>query len=152
MKYSMFDLAFVITAILFNLLIGGLWIASGQKNYKLVKKLGTVIVSLMIPLAIVFIDYLIIGRPAWIILCLVLIFIYLFLEVLLDFILKIEFRKNPVLHVPYIILFYIVEFAFIRISFHIDRLLGYLVSISFWIALAGLIYLVVARKKEKNTL
>lgn len=150
MGIGVFDLTFVISAVIFNLLVGSIWIGARHNNYRLMKKLGIGVLSLSIPLTFIFINYLLAGRDLWIIVCFVLIFVYLFIEVLLDFILKIEFRDKPVLHVPYIVLFYIVEFGFIRISFYIDRLWGYIVSISFWLALVGLIYLVVGKKKDKK--
>jgi len=71
-------------------------------------------------------------------------------ETLLDFILKYDFRKKPITHVPYIILEYITFFGFIGISFYIDVISGWIVSITFWAVLASLIYLYSGRKKKKE--
>jgi len=145
-----FDLLFVIIAIAFNLLIIGIFISAKRKYDKLLRGLGIVTISLSIPLTIVFINYLIIGQELWIIICLVIILLYLFLEFLLDLILKYDFRKKPITHVPYIILEYITFFGFIGITFYIDEICGWIVSIAFWAVLASLIYNLAGRKKKDN--
>ena len=137
---DLFDLLFVVTAVVFNIQIMGIYIAAKQKRFDMVRRFGVVVISLSIPLGIVFLNNLIVGQERWIMAGFGFIFLYLFVELLFDFILKIEFRKKPLLHIPYIVLFYIVEFAFISIAFSIDVISGYLVSISFWALLACLIY------------
>lgn len=134
------DLLFVVTAVVFNIQIIGVYLAGKQKRYDLVRVFGLVTLTLAMPLAILFVYYLVVGTEAWIMAGFMFIFLYLFVELLFDFILKIEFRSKPILHVPYIILFYIVEIAFIAIAFSIDAVSGYLVSISFWALLLSLIY------------
>jgi len=69
-------------------------------------------------------------------------------ELLLDYILQIDFRQRWISHVPYIILEYIALFGLIGISFSINATWGYLVSISFWAVLASLIYLYRGRGKQ----
>ena len=143
------DLTFVVTGVVFNLLIIGVYIAQKQERHRLVRILGSIVICLAIPLVVVFINYLISGRALWIMIYLGFILLYIFVELLLDFILKIEFREKLILHVPYIILFYIASFGFIGISFSIDRAWGYIVSITFWAVLGSLIYLLWGRKKAK---
>ena len=153
-RINAYDLVFVLTAIAFNLLIAGIFIAQKKERPKLVKTFGIVWLLLAIPLAIVFINYLIVGRDLWIMICFGFIFLYIFLELLLDYILRIEFRQKPITHVPYIILEYIALFGLIGISTAIDKTWGYIVGISFWILMASLVYLywdkIKARKKQNN--
>jgi hypothetical protein len=130
----------VITAVVFNLQVSGVYLAGKQKHFDLVKIFGAVMLSLALPLAIVFVYYMAVGRERWITIAFVFIFLYLFVELLFDFILKIEFRKKPALHIPYVILFYIVEIVFIAVAFSINATWGYLVSVSFWVLLAALVY------------
>jgi len=151
MKQNLFDLAFLVIAVVFNLLIATIWIYSKKKYFDLVRKLGIFMLTLTIPLAAVFVDFLFEGRDLRIIIYFVFIFIYMLIELLFDFILKIEFRKKPVLHISYIILYYLAASAFIAISFSISKTGGYIASISFWIALASLVYLLWGRKKEKES-
>ena len=146
-----YDLVFVLSAIVFNLLIAGIFIAQKKERPKLVRTFGILWLSLAIPLAVVFIHYLIVGRDLWIMIYFGFILLYIFVELLLDYILKIEFRQKKITHIPYIILEYIALFGLIGISFAIDRTWGFLVSISFWILLASLIYLYRGRKKDAET-
>ena len=153
-RVSAYDLVFVLTAVVFNLLIAGIFIARKKEHPELVKILGILWLSLAIPLVIVFISYLIVGRDPWIMIYYGFILLYILVELLFDYILKIEFRSKPILHVPYIILEYIALFGLIGISFAIDPTWGYVVSICFWILLGSLIYLywdkITKRKKETN--
>ena len=54
---------------------------------------------------------------------------------------KIDYRQKWIIHALYIILEYIALFSLIGIALNIDRTWGWLVSISFWLLLASLIYL-----------
>ena len=144
-----FDLVFVFTAIAFNLLIAGIFVAQKKERPNLVRIFGILWLSLALPLAVVFIHYLVVGRPLWVMAYFGFIFLYILVEVLLDYILKIEFRQKWTNHAPYIILEYIALFGLIGISFSVDRTWGFLVSFSFWILLASLIYLYWGRKKTR---
>lgn len=146
-----YDLVFVLSAIVFNLLIAAVFIAQKKERPKLVRTFGILWLSLAIPLAVVFIHYLIVGRDLWIMIYFGFIFLYIFIELLLDYILRIEFRQKKITHIPYIVLEYIALFGLIGISFAIDRIWGFLVSISFWVLLASLIYLYRGRKKDAET-
>ena len=77
------------------------------------------------------------------------IFAYLFVELLLDFILKIDFRSMLMPHILYIVLFYIALFSFIGISFTIHETWGYIVSVLFWVLLASLIYYLRSSKPKE---
>jgi len=74
-------------------------------------------------------------------------------ELLLDYVFKIDFRSRPVTHVPYIILEYIALFSLIAIAFDIDQTWGTVVSICFWILMGSLVFLywdkITKRVKQK---
>ncbi|MCX6134007.1 MAG: hypothetical protein NTU47_09370 [Ignavibacteriales bacterium] len=144
---SAFDLTFVLCAVIFNLLIIGIYITSRLERIKLRTMLGKITIGLGIPLSVVFVSFVGSGKPIRTMLYFASILLYLFVELLLDVILKIEFREKPILHIPYIILFYIASFGFIGISFSIDTNWGYAVSVTFWGVLASLIYLLRGKKK-----
>jgi hypothetical protein len=148
---SAFDIAFVVCALIFNLLISGIYIATRLEAVRLRILLGRITIGLGIPLSAVFLAYVAAGKPVRTLVYLAFILLYLIVELLLDFILKIEFREKPVLHIPYIILFYTASFGFIGISFSIDTNWGYAVSVSFWGVLASLIYLLSGKKKTAGT-
>jgi hypothetical protein len=146
---TLFDYVFVISAILFNLLIAGIFIAQKQERTKLVRTFGITWLCLAFPLAIVFINYIDVGREPRILISFSLIFLYMVVELLLDYVLKIDFRKKPITHIPYIILEYIALFSLIFISIDINPSWGWVVSISFWILMASLIYLIRGRKENR---
>ena len=145
---SVFDLAFVISAVAFNLLIMGIYITSKLDLVKVRNLLGKCVIFLGVPLTVIFIDYLIEGRPTKTILYFICVLIYIIVELFLDFILKIDFRNKPLLHVPYIVLFYVASLGFIAISFSMDNTWGYVVSVSFWCVLGSLAYLLLGKKKN----
>jgi len=108
---------------------------------------------LTIPFAVVFVRYLIEEKKPGIMISFSLVFLYILVEFLLDKVLKFDFRWRWSTHAPYIVLEYIALYSLIHIAFDIDRTWGYLVSISFWILLASLIYVywdqIKLRKKRK---
>jgi hypothetical protein len=146
-----FDLILVIAAVLFHLSIVGVYIAQKKGRDKLVRTFGTVTLLLGVPLAVVFGHYIISGEPQWKLISFGFIFLYLLTELLLDFVFKIEFRKMPVPHTLYIILFYIAIIGFIRMSFAVSTTWGYAVSVAFWILLGALIYNLAGQRKAKST-
>ena len=141
LRLDLFDLIFVITAVLFNGCIIGVFIAQKKGRTKLVRTFGTIMLSLVVPLVAVFVNYWTENRPLWIMIYLGFIFLYILVEWLLDYVFKIAFRQRLITHVPYIILEYVALFGFIGIAFAIDRTWGFIVSISFWMAMGSLIYM-----------
>jgi hypothetical protein len=147
---NVFDILFVSTAALLNALVVGVYLTSRANRLDLTKRIGDFVLLLAIPFGIVLIDYIATGRPLRYQLSLGLILVYLLIELLLDRIMHIEFRKMLIPHVLYIALFYAVQFALITTAFYISRTSGWLVSISFWILLAALIYSLAGPKKQAN--
>lgn len=145
---DVFDLLFVITAVAFNLLIAALFIASKKMQRKWMRAFGIAWLLLAIPLTLVFAHDLLTGTEAIILLAFSGVFLYMLVEWLLDYVFKIDFRSKWSQHIPYIILEYIALFGLIGIAFSIDRGAGYVVSISFWILMASLIYLYAGKKKQ----
>ncbi len=145
---DLLDFLFVMTAVVFNLQVIGVYVSSKNGRMKIARRFGVMMLFLAFPLAIVFAGYYMMGEEIWSMIGLSVIFLYLLVELVLDFILKIEFRKMPLLHIPYIILFYVVQAALIGIAFSIDTVWGWLVSITFWALLAALVYSLWPRKQE----
>jgi hypothetical protein len=148
MQWDVFDLLFVLTAVAFNLLIAALFIASKKTHLKAMRAFGIAWLALVIPLAVVFSSYLLAGKETVILLAFGGVCLYMLVEWLLDYVFKIDFRSKWSQHIPYIILEYIALFGLIGIAFSIDRVAGYIVSISFWILMVSLIYSYAGRKKQ----
>lgn len=136
-----FDLLFVLSAVAFNLLIAAIFVSQRYKREKLVRTFGILWLCLIIPLSLVYLAYQREGRPTSIGIYLLLIFFYMLVELLLDYVFRVDFRAKPGTHIPYIILEYIALFSLIAIAFHISQFAGTVVSITFWIAMGGLVFL-----------
>jgi hypothetical protein len=153
-RINVFDLIFVLTAIAFNLLIVGIFVAQKNGLAKAVKFIGMLWLGLTIPFAVVFVRYLTEGKRPGMMVYFGFVFLYILIEFLLDYVLKFDFRKKWITHAPYIVLEYIALYGLIHIAFNIDRTWGYLVSISFWILITSLVYVywdqIRIRKIEKK--
>ena len=147
---DVFDLILVIAAVLFHLSIVGVYIAQKKGRDTLVRAFGLGTLLLGLPLVFVFGHYIASGEPSWKLISFGFIFLYLLVEFLLDFVFKVEFRKMPIPHILYILLFYIAIIGFIRMSFAVNTIWGYAVSVAFWILLGALIYNLAGQKKRQQ--
>ena len=136
-----YDLTFVLSAVAFNLLIAAIFIAQKLGREKLVRIFGILWLWLIIPLALVFVAYWQAGRETRILLSFGLVFLYMLVELFLDYVFKVDFRAKAITHVPYIILEYVALFSLIVIAFDIDQSWGWAVTICFWILMGSLVYL-----------
>jgi len=136
-----YDLVFVLTAVAFNLLLAALFVAQRNGRSRAVRVIGLLWLFLSVPFAIVFVRYLANGMGPETVVPFSLVLFYILVEFLLDYVFKVDFRRKWITHVPYIVLEYIALFSLIWIAFSFDRSWGYLVSITFWILMASLIYL-----------
>lgn len=146
---DLFDVAFVIAAVAFNWLIAGILIATKRGQTELRSTLGIVFVLLGVPFGIVFVHRLFEGSDLGLLLALGSVLVYILVELLLDYVLKIDFRRNAVTHIPYIALEYTAMFSLIGISFLIDSVWGWIVSLSFWTVLGSLLFLFLGKVTPK---
>jgi hypothetical protein len=143
---GVFDVVFLITAVAFNLLVAGIFIADKKERPTWLRRFGIAWLFLAVPLGVVFIHYLLVGPEPWVIACFAGVLFYMLVELLLDYVWKIEFRKKVSQHIPYIILEYIALFGLIGVAFSINPVGGWVVSIAFWVLMACLIYAYAGRK------
>ncbi len=139
-KSKIGNIIFVGSVITFNLAVSGVYIASKLDNQSLLNVFGAIVVFLIIPFTLSLIRYIKAKAKKKIIISHVIILFYLLLEVLLDYILKIPFRKILVIHVPYIIVFYAAAFSMIGVSRTISKKAIMLVLSTFFILIGSLIY------------
>ena len=132
---------FIFSAVAFNLLISAIFVAQKYGKQKLVRVFGLLWLSLLVPFAVTFVLFQQQKRESWILVSLLLVFLYMLVELLLDYVFKYDFRARHVTHVPYIILEYIALFSLIWVSFEISQFWGTIVAICFWILIGSLIYL-----------
>ena len=137
------DIIFIISSLIFNILVSILYIATKIGNMELVQVIGIIVLFLIIPFTIALIGYVKEKEEKKIIISLVIILFYFFLEVLLDYILLIPFRDILALHIPYIIVFYAADFSMIGVTFDKNKKMGVVVLVAFFMLLGCLIYMYV---------
>ena len=135
------NFVFISASIIFNVFVSALYIAVKLDNQFLVTVFGVIIVSTAIPFLFTFVKYWKSKAEKKIIVSHGFILFYLFLEILLDYILKIPFREILAIHIPYIIFFYGATFSMIGVSFTISKKMGFVVSATFLVLIGCLIYL-----------
>ena len=145
-----FDIIFGISAIAFNLLIASVFIASRHEKMRLVRRIGVGLIALGIPFLIVLYHSLTAGHNQYVRIALAVVLAYILTELLLDFILMNDFRSRFITHLPYILLEYGAFAGLIYTSFTISKRLGWAVSVTFWIAMAALIYYFIGESKRKQ--
>ena len=137
---KLMDIIFICSSIIFNISVSVLYIATKLGNMILVQVCGAIVLSLIIPFTITLLGYMKEKAEKRTIISHVFILFYLFLELLLDYILKIPFREILAIHVPYIIVFYAAMFSMIGVSFDKNRKMGFVVTMAFLILIGCLIY------------
>jgi len=137
---KLMDIIFICSSIIFNISVSVFYIAIKLGNMVLVQVFGAIVLSLIIPFTITLLAYTKEKAEKRTIISHLFILFYLFLELLLDYILKIPFREILAIHVPYIIVFYAAMFSMIGVSFDKNRKMGFVVTITFLILIGCLIY------------
>ena len=140
LKLKLNNLLFIGSSIIFNLAVSGVYIASKIDHQTLLKVFGTIVFLLIIPFTISLIGYIETKTKKKIIISNIIIICYLFLEVMLDYVLKIPFREILALHVPYIMVFYAATFSMIGVARIMSRKIGLLVLLTFLVMIGCLIY------------
>jgi len=137
---KLMDIIFICSSIIFNISVSVLYIATKLGNMVLMQVCGAIVLSLIIPFTITLLGYMKEKAEKRTIISHVFILFYLFLELLLDYILKIPFREILAIHVPYIIVFYAAMFSMMGVSFDKNRKMGFVVTITFLTLIGCLIY------------
>ena len=142
-----FDSIFGLSAVAFNLLISVVLAAWRVGKPTLARKLGAGLVALGLPFGAVLYHTLTAGRSLYVRVALAAVLAYILTELLLDFILKYDFRARFITHFPYILLEYAAFVGLIYVAFTISDPWGWAVSITFWLAMGALIYYLTGNKK-----
>ena len=101
---------------------------------------GAIVISLIAPFTITLLRYIRAKAKRTTLISHVFILFYLYLELSLDYILKIPFREILAIHVPYIIIFYSALFSMIGVSLGENKKMASVVIVTFLILMGCLIY------------
>jgi hypothetical protein len=134
------DAIFICSSVIFNISVSALYIATKFGDMLLVQVCGGIVISLIVPFTITLLGYMREKVKKRTIISHAFILFYLFLELFLDYILRIPFREILAIHVPYIIVFYAALFSMIAVSFEKSKKMGFVVTATFMILVGCLLY------------
>jgi hypothetical protein len=147
---DLFEWMFIISGFIFFVSMISALILMANNKMKTVLICGVILAILMIPISVILINFLIVGKDLKFIIYLILILSYLVAEFLLDRIFKIDFRSKLSQHIPYIVLEYAACFSFVFGVLDLDRSIGWILSFFFWAFLGVLVYYIILVRKKKK--
>lgn len=123
-------------AVTINILVIALFISRLSKKPRVEHWLGIIIILNTVPLLYLFIKAFSFQRPVLYFIQIGLMIAYLMAELILDYVLKLDFRKNLRIVIPYIILFFSGTGGMIGVASHAGRGWFFAAVISFLIMMA----------------
>lgn len=138
-KDGMMDAAVFFMANAINLLLTGMFLARVRGLGRLAKVLGWSAVGLGLPVAVIAILNLLGGRAWWTVVLPVLYVIYALVQLLLDGILKVDFRHSKLLG-PYLGLYYLGLLGLVGYSFGVEKFYGFVTLGTYLVCLAATWY------------
>jgi hypothetical protein len=141
---KLIDVIFICSSVVFNILVSALYIAFKFGDLMLVEVFGGIAISLIVPFTITLLGYLREKAKKRTIIFNGIILIYLLLELLLDYVLRIHIKEILAINIPFVMVFFAALFSIIYVSYERNKKLGNVVVITNWILLGCLTYLLVA--------
>jgi len=139
MQTVMIDLIAVISANLYNLLMVGIMLARPLLRSRLEHFLGIVSVALILPFGFVLGFNICMSRDIWMIILPGWIVLFLLLEAVLDYVLKLPFRQSRWLW-AYLLLFYLAQWAMIGYAFLARPVFGFVTLLTYFLSLGATAY------------
>lgn len=130
------DRLLVVAANLFNLLMVGIFLVRVKGPPGRDRALGIAVEALALPVVVALVLNGRAQRSAWMIGLPVLLVLFLALELLLDYILKLEFRTTRWLG-PYLLLYYLSQMAMIGYAFLVSEPAGFVTLGTYFLSLAA---------------
>jgi hypothetical protein len=147
---DLFEWMFIISGFIFFIsMISALTLMANDKM-KTVLIFGVILAILMVPIVIILIEFIIVGKGINFTVYLILILAYLLVEFLLDRVFKIDFRSKPIQHIPYIVLEWAACFSFLFGVIRLDTMIGWIIAIFFYAFVGALIYYLILQWKNKK--
>ncbi|MFX1357548.1 MAG: hypothetical protein ACFFA8_09690 [Promethearchaeota archaeon] len=147
---DLFEWMFIISGFIFFVSMISALILMANDKTRTVLIFGIILAFLMVPISVILINFLIVGKDLKFFIYLVLILSYLMVEFLLDRVFKIDFRSKLSQHIPYIVLEYAACFSFVFGVLSLDLIIGWIISFFFWAFLGVLVYYIILVRKKKR--
>jgi hypothetical protein len=133
------DLGLFLIINLFNLLTTVILLARMRGMAQLEYNLGLINLAMIVPVGAIIILNFMNQRKWWTTVLPLLFLVFLVLELVFDYILKLNFRETQLLW-PYLMLFYVSQFAMIGFSFSAKKKYGYVSLVTYFILLLTTLY------------
>jgi hypothetical protein len=133
------DISLFIIANIANVILAVMFLIRVKNLTQAEHYLGLAVISLAIPSSFIIIGNALSSREWWTIVLPSFFILYAVIELLFDYILKLEFRKTALLW-PYLIIYFVALWGMIGYAFLTDRTLGYITLITYFINLAATTY------------
>jgi len=139
LPFETIDLVVVVAANLFNLLMTAIFLTrpAGWKRFERV--VGLVMVALALPLGAAVILNLLGKREWWFVVLPLPLILHCVVELFLDYILKLDFRKTRLLG-PYLALFYLGQMGLIGYAFVVQPTYGFVTLVTYFLCLGATRY------------
>lgn len=137
--YGPFDVALVVITNLFNLAVAGIMASRVGRWKRLERALGWLSNALALPVGIALILNILGRREWWAIVLPGLFLAFLLIELILDYILKLEFRRTRLLG-PYLLLFYAAQMGMIGYAFLVREVYGVVTLVTYFLCLGSTWY------------
>lgn len=141
---KLIDIIFICSSLVFNISVSALYIAFKFGDLMLVEVFGGIALSLIVPFTLTLLGYLREKAKKRTIIFNGIILLYLLLELLLDYVLRIHIKEILAINIPFVMVFFAALFSMIYVSYERNKKLGNVVVITNWILLGCLTYLLFA--------
>ena len=139
LDFRIVDYALFAIANLVNILMVGIFLSRPRRLRRLEYTLGIVLLTLAIPLTISIALNLVGKREWWTVVLPSLLVVFLILELILDYILKLEFRNTRLLW-PYLLLYYLSSWGMIGYTFLVGKPYGFITLVTYFLHLGATWY------------
>ena len=133
------DLVVVVAANLFNLLMTAIFLTRPKGWKRFERVVGLIMVALALPLGAAAILNLLANREWWFVAFPLPLILHCIVELLLDYILKLDFRKTRLLG-PYLALFYLGQMGLIGYAFIVEPAYGFATLATYFLCLGATRY------------
>jgi hypothetical protein len=133
------DLVVVVAANLFNLLMTAIFLTRPKGWRRFERVVGLIMVALALPLGAAVVLNLLIDREWWFVALPLPLILHSIVELLLDYILKLDFRKTRLLG-PYLALFYLGQIGLIGYAFAVEPAYGFVTLATYFLCLGATRY------------
>ena len=134
MDFRIIDIGIFVIANLINLLLIGIFLSRPKGLKKVEQVCGLIIVSMILPVGVAIILNILGKREWWTIILPMVFILFLKIELLFDYILKLNFRKTRLLW-PYLFLYYLAMMAMIGYTFLIGKTYGFVTLGTYFLGL-----------------